>query len=223
MSTHPHEDRAFLDKPENAYLTKAQILKWEEGRTLPTDWAAHHFFNWAEWLDPSAREEGPYRRSGIVGGPFGLVLSQRVAAFDHRVHRPLCRQCRASREPVFRRSRLQEREAVRRKSSPGYEARVEKIVGSSAEVLPRLGAAGRRFDRRLYRRQPYCRGCLSRRGDGVVAAGSRRHRRIRRLRMADDGDRGGAAEARRRQLFGRAFRGNIASCIAAIRLRLRKV
>ena len=47
LSTNPHEDRAFLTQDDNAFLTKAEILKWEEGRTFHTDWAANHFFNWA--------------------------------------------------------------------------------------------------------------------------------------------------------------------------------
>ena len=52
MSTNPDEDIVYLEKPDTAFLTKARITEWEAGKTFSTDWAAAHFFAWAELLHP---------------------------------------------------------------------------------------------------------------------------------------------------------------------------
>ena len=50
MSTNPNEDLIYLEKPDTAFLTKARITAWEDGKTFTTNWAAEHFFVWAELL-----------------------------------------------------------------------------------------------------------------------------------------------------------------------------
>src|SRR4051794_12483459 len=52
VSTNPREDQSYLVREDTAFLTKAEIQKWEEGRTFSTDWAGNHFFMWAELLQP---------------------------------------------------------------------------------------------------------------------------------------------------------------------------
>ena len=47
MSTNPNEDLIYLEKPDTAFLTKARITAWEDGKTFTTNWAAEHFFAWA--------------------------------------------------------------------------------------------------------------------------------------------------------------------------------
>ncbi len=145
MSTNPHEDRAFLEKPENAYLTKAQILEWEEGRTFHTDWAAHHFFNWAEWLnhlrDRTVRivEVGSWEgRSALCF--LNVLPHSTIVCID-----PFAGNVEHHENPYFA-DLARKSEKQFDKNLAGYEARVEKIVGSSTDVLPRLGAQGRRFD-----------------------------------------------------------------------------
>src|SRR5438132_103954 len=45
VSTNPDEDLVYLEKPDTAFLTKAEITRWEEGRTFSSDWAGNHFFS----------------------------------------------------------------------------------------------------------------------------------------------------------------------------------
>ena len=52
VSTNPDEDIVYLEKPDTAFLTKARITEWEAGKTFSSDWAAAHFFAWAELLHP---------------------------------------------------------------------------------------------------------------------------------------------------------------------------
>src|SRR5215217_3878200 len=52
MSTNPAEDRPYLSQHDSRFLTKAEIIAWETGKTFSSDWAAHHFFMWAELLHP---------------------------------------------------------------------------------------------------------------------------------------------------------------------------
>ena len=43
MSTNPDEDLVYLEKPDTAFLSKAEITRWEEGRTFSSDWGATPF------------------------------------------------------------------------------------------------------------------------------------------------------------------------------------
>ena len=81
MSTNPHEDKSYLVQDDNAFLSKAEILKWEEGKTFSTDWAGHHFFMWSELLQDFLRPERKQRLRSIFDRP----PAQFVQASDLRL------------------------------------------------------------------------------------------------------------------------------------------
>ena len=145
MSTNPQEDRAFLDKPDTAYLTKAQILQWEEGRTFHTDWAAQHFFNWAEWLHPYRDKALRTVEVGSWEGRSALCFLNILPKATIVCIDPFAGSVEHHQDPYFA-ELAKKSEQQFDHNLKGYEARVEKIVGDSAQVLPKLGAGGRRFD-----------------------------------------------------------------------------
>jgi hypothetical protein len=104
VSTNPDEDRIYLDKPDTAFLTKAEITTWEAGKTFSTDWAAGHFFEWAELLDP-LRQKVLRILDRVMGGPLGSFLSQLPSTQFRRLHRHIRWQRRASPRSLFRRPR----------------------------------------------------------------------------------------------------------------------
>ena len=145
MSTNPDEDRIYLDKPDTAFITKAEITTWEEGRTFSTNWAAGHFFEWAELLHPLRQKplrlleigswEGRSARFFLKYLPRSCVVC--IDTFDGNVEHHL--------DPYFAKLALMAEGEFDRNLADLMD-RVEKIKGTSASVLPKLGVAQRRFD-----------------------------------------------------------------------------
>jgi predicted O-methyltransferase YrrM len=145
VSTNPDEDRVYLEKPDTAYLTKAEITAWEIGKTFSTDWAANHFFNWAELLHPLRRKPVRIIEIGSWEGRSALFF------LNYLPHsRMVCID-------TFGGNVEHHLDAYFAELAPKAEGRfdcnlavladrVEKIKGSSTSVLPQLGIAGRRFD-----------------------------------------------------------------------------
>ena len=145
MSTNPHEDRAFLECPDNAYLTKAAILQWEEGRTFHSDWAAASFFQWSELLHPLRDRPVRILEIGSWEGRSALFFLNFLPRSTIVCIDPFAGSAEHQTDPYWidlARKSEQQFDA----NLAEYENRVEKIVGSSADILPRLGTAGRRFD-----------------------------------------------------------------------------
>ena len=145
MSTNPHEDEAFLSQPDNAFLTKAAISKWEEGRTFSTNWAAYHFFEWAELLHAFRQKPVDILEIGSWEGRSALFFvnylpHSRIVCID-----PFEGNAEHHTDPWFAALALKS-EAQFDHNLGDHMDRVEKIKGDSAEVLPRFGAEGRRFD-----------------------------------------------------------------------------
>jgi predicted O-methyltransferase YrrM len=145
VSTNPVEDRIYLEKPDTAFLTKAEIATWEEGKTFSTDWAAGHFFEWAELLHPLRQKVLRILEIGSWEG--------RSANFFLRYLPRSCVVCidtfegnvEHHRDPDFAK-RVPEAEEKFDRNLAELMERVEKIKGTSATVLPKLGVARRRFD-----------------------------------------------------------------------------
>jgi len=145
VSTNPQEDRAFLDKPDTAYLTKAQILKWEEGRTFHTNWGTPHFYNWAEWLHPYRDKALRIVEIGSWEGRSALCFLNILPKASIVCIDPFVGSAEHHANPYFAElARKSEQQFDR--NLAGYETRMEKIVANSEEVLPQLGIKGRRFD-----------------------------------------------------------------------------
>jgi predicted O-methyltransferase YrrM len=145
VSANPHEDRAFLTQDENAFLSKAEILKWEEGLTFHTDWAANHFFNWALLLKDLRQKPVRILEIGSWEGRSALFFlnylpMSRIVCID-----PFEGNVEHHTDPYFA-DLARKSEAQLDLNLAAFQERVEKIKGSSAEILPKLGTTGRRSD-----------------------------------------------------------------------------
>lgn len=145
MSTNPHEDRVYLSKDDTAFLTKAKITNWEADKTFSSDWAAEHFFRWAELLHQLREKPARILEIGSWEGRSALFflnylpLSRIVCVdtFGGNVEHQL--------DPYFAELALKA-ESQFDSNLAAFADRVEKIKGSSATVLPELGISQRRFD-----------------------------------------------------------------------------
>jgi len=145
VSTKPHEDRPYLSKDDTAFLTKARITSWEANKTFSSDWAAEHFFTWAELLHQLRDKRVRILEIGSWEGRSALFFlnylpQSRIVCVD-----PFDGNVEHSRDPYW--------VELARKSESQFDStlaafpdRVEKIKGNSADILPKLGISGRRFD-----------------------------------------------------------------------------
>jgi predicted O-methyltransferase YrrM len=145
VSTNPDEDKIYLDKPDTAFLTKAEITTWEAGKTFSTNWAGGHFFEWAERLHPLRQKALRILEIGSWEGRSALFFlnylpRSRIVCIDtfggnveHHLD-PYFAELAPKSEGQFDRNLA------------GLMERVEKIKGSSTKVLPKLGVARRQFD-----------------------------------------------------------------------------
>jgi predicted O-methyltransferase YrrM len=145
VSTNPHEDRVYLEKPDTPFLSKAEITEWEAGKTFTTDWAASHFFAWAELLHRLRHTPVRILEIGSWEGRSALFFlnylpQSRIVCID-----TFAGNVEHHLDPYFA--------ELATKTESQFDAnlaavadRVEKIKGSSTRVLPELGVAGRRFD-----------------------------------------------------------------------------
>jgi predicted O-methyltransferase YrrM len=145
VSTNPFEDRAFLTQDDNAFLTKAEILKWEEGRTFSTDWAATHFFDWAVLLKELRPKPLRILEIGSWEGRSALFFLNYLPQSHIVCIDPFEGNAEHHVNPYFADLALKS-EAQFDRNLAAHKDRVEKIKGSSTEILPGLAIAGRRFD-----------------------------------------------------------------------------
>jgi predicted O-methyltransferase YrrM len=136
---------AYLSQEDTAFLTKADISTWEEGRTFSTDWAGHHFFMWAELLQDLRERPVRILEVGSWEGRSALFFlnylpRSRIVCID-----PFAGNVEHHQDPYFAALALKS-EAQFDANLAGFESRVDKRKGSSTDVLPELGVAGRRFD-----------------------------------------------------------------------------
>jgi predicted O-methyltransferase YrrM len=145
LSTNLHEDQSYLVQEDTAFLSKAEISRWEEGKTFSTDWAGHHFFLWSELLQEQRHRPVRILEIGSWEGRSALYFlnylpKSRIACID-----PFSGSVEHHNDPYFA-------ELARKSESQfdanlkGFGDRVEKIKGTSTDMLPELGISGRRFD-----------------------------------------------------------------------------
>jgi Methyltransferase domain len=145
VSTNPYEDRVYLEKPDTAFLAKAEIASWETGKTFSTDWAASHFFTWAELLHPLRWKPVRILEIGSWEGRSALFFLNyltlgRIVCVD-----TFGGNIEHHQDPYFA-ALAPKAEGQFDANLAGFAARLEKIKGSSATVLPELGISGRRFE-----------------------------------------------------------------------------
>jgi predicted O-methyltransferase YrrM len=145
VSTNPHEDRVYLSKDDTAFLTKERIASWETDKTFSSDWAAEHFFRWAELLHQLREQPARILEIGSWEGRSALFFVNYlprshivcVDTFGGNVEHQL--------DPHFAELALKA-ESQFDANLAAFAGRVEKIKGSSGTVLPELGISQRRFD-----------------------------------------------------------------------------
>jgi predicted O-methyltransferase YrrM len=145
VSSNPHEDMAYLSQDDTPFLSKAEISKWEEGKTFSTDWAGHHFFMWSELLQEFRRRPVRILEIGSWEGRSALYFlnylpHSRIVCID-----PFSGSVEHHQDPHFAALAL-ESESQFDANLAAFSDRLEKIKGNSTEVLPELGIGGRRFD-----------------------------------------------------------------------------
>lgn len=145
MSTNLQEDQSYLVQDDNAFLSKAEISKWEEGKTFSTDWAGHHFFLWAELLQDRRQQPLRILEIGSWEGRSALYFlnylpKSRIVCVD-----PFSGSVEHHQDPYFAELALKSENQFDT-NLQAFGDRVEKIKGTSTDVLPELGIAGRRFD-----------------------------------------------------------------------------
>jgi predicted O-methyltransferase YrrM len=145
MSTNRDEDMVYLEKPDTAFLTKAEITAWETDKTFSTDWAGNHFFGWAELLHPLKHKPLRILEIGSWEGRSALFFLNylplsRIVCID-----PFAGNVEHHLDPYFAKLALKS-EAQFDSNLDGFSDRVEKIAAGSTTALPELGIVGRRFD-----------------------------------------------------------------------------
>lgn len=145
MSTNRQEDMAYLSQDDNAFLSKTEITNWEADKTFSTDWAAHHFFMWAELLHPLRQKPARILEIGSWEGRSALFFLNylrfsRIVCVD-----PFGGNVEHQLDPYFADLALKS-EGRFDGNLAAFAGRVEKVKGSSTSVLPEFGISGRRFD-----------------------------------------------------------------------------
>ena len=145
MSTKPHEDRPYLSKDDTAFLTKARITSWEANKTFSSDWAAEHFFTWAELLHQLRDKRVRILEIGSWEGRSALFFlnylpHSRIVCVD-----TFGGNVEHSLDPYWIELALKS-ESQFDSTLAAFADRVEKIKGNSATILAKLGISGRRFD-----------------------------------------------------------------------------
>jgi predicted O-methyltransferase YrrM len=144
VSTNPDEDRVYLEKDDTDFLAKAEITTWETGKTFSTDWAASHFFAWAELLHPLRQKPVRVLEIGSWEGRSALFFLNylplsRIVCID-----TFGGNIEHHQDPYFA-ELAPKAEGQFDVNLAAFTDRVEKIKGSSTTVLPQLGISGRRF------------------------------------------------------------------------------
>ena len=145
VSTNPNEDLVYLEKPDTAFLSKAENHGLGKRQNLHHQLGGRALLRLGGALPSARTATGSHPRNRFMGGPLCAVLSQLSAAQPHHLCRYLRWQCRASPRRLFRGACAQGRSAIRHQSR-AVRRRVEKRKGGSETVLPEFGIAGRRFD-----------------------------------------------------------------------------
>jgi predicted O-methyltransferase YrrM len=145
VSTHPRENYVYLSKEDTVFLSKAQIMAWEADKTFHTDWAANHFFIWAELLHSMRARPVRILEIGSWEGRSALFFLNYLP-----LSRIVCVDTFAGgaehQQDAYFAELASKVEGHFDANLADFTGRVEKIKGRSTAVLPELGIAGRRFD-----------------------------------------------------------------------------
>jgi predicted O-methyltransferase YrrM len=126
-------------------LVEEEVARWYAGKSFSADWTTWHFATWAELLRPLQNSPVRVLEIGSWEGRSALFFLN----YFFRSH-VVCvdtfgGNIEHMRNPHFA-ALVSDTERRFDANVAAFGARVEKIKGPSAEVLPQLGIAARRFD-----------------------------------------------------------------------------
>ena len=128
-----------------APLSEDDIAGWYAGKSFSSDWTTWHFANWVELLHPFRDTPVRVLEIGSWEGRSALFFLNYFSKSHVVCVDTFGGNIEHMRNPYFA-NLVPEAEQRFDANVAGFDARLEKIKGSSADVLPQLGIASRRFD-----------------------------------------------------------------------------
>jgi predicted O-methyltransferase YrrM len=126
-------------------LPEDQIANWYAGKSFSADWTSWHFANWVAFLHPLRMRPVRVLEIGSWEGRSALFFLNYLPASHVVCVDTFGGNVEHMRNPHFA-TLVPETERRFDANVAAFAARVEKIKGPSADVLPQLGVASRRFD-----------------------------------------------------------------------------
>jgi predicted O-methyltransferase YrrM len=126
-------------------LSENEVAGWYAGKSFSSDWTTWHFPTWNEFLQPLRSAPVRVLEIGSWEGRSALFFLNYFADSHIVCVDTFGGNVEHLRNPHFA-ALVPEAERHFDANLAGFGARVEKIKGASADVLPQLGIAARRFD-----------------------------------------------------------------------------
>ena len=126
-------------------LLPEEIADWYLGKSFSADWTTWHFANWVEFLHPLRKRPVRVLEIGSWEGRSALFFLNYFPGSQLVCVDTFGGNIEHMRNPHFA-ALIAETEQRFDSNVAAFAGRVEKIKGSSADVLPRLGIEARRFD-----------------------------------------------------------------------------
>jgi predicted O-methyltransferase YrrM len=126
-------------------LAEEEVARWYAGKSFSADWTTWHFATWAELLRPLREAPARVLEIGSWEGRSALFFLNYFARSHVVCVDTFGGNVEHMRNPHFA-ALVGDTERRFDANVAAFGARVEKIKGPSAEVLPQLGIAARRFD-----------------------------------------------------------------------------
>ena len=126
-------------------LTQEAAALWYEGKSFTSDWTSWHFPRWSALLVPLRGQSARVLEIGSWEGRSALFFLNYLPDAALTCIDPWTGSLEHAADPYFA-ALVPDSERRFDANTAEFTARIEKIKGQSAQVLPKLGVAGRLFD-----------------------------------------------------------------------------
>ena len=126
-------------------LTQEAAALWYEGKSFTSDWTSWHFPRWSALLAPLRGKSARVLEIGSWEGRSALFFLNYLPDAALTCIDPWTGSLEHAADPYFA-ALVPDSERRFDANTAEFTARIEKIKGQSAQVLPKLGVAGRLFD-----------------------------------------------------------------------------
>ena len=126
-------------------LTQEAAALWYEGKSFTSDWTSWHFPRWSALLAPLRGQSARVLEIGSWEGRSALFFLNYLPDAALTCIDPWTGSLEHAADPYFA-ALVPDSERRFDANTAEFTARIEKIKGQSAQVLPKLGVAGRLFD-----------------------------------------------------------------------------